>query len=408
VSNTKIAVRNIRRHKSRSFLTILGIAVGIGLVLSLGSITEGLSAQIEQQFQNMAAIVNVNAVDDDEGISDDDIEGIGDLPGVQDVIPTANYRISRSLAGRELSGMAGRGFRTGGDFTSGPPGFGGGGFSQVSFTGVNPEDLDALVGEEIVAVEGRKLEESDAGAAVVLLGYSTASSQDLNLGDEIEYEREIEDTDETETYIFEVVGVLEETGQNDIDGATYVPLSTMQDIEDDDVITSLIVKVADIATVESVTGLINDEFEDVSARSFVTMIRQIESSLASMQIALLGIGAVAVLVGGIGITNTMIMSVMERRRDMGIMKAIGATRRMILAQVLQEAVILSLIGGVSGLIIAYLGVSILPALIGFNGVLTLGLAVFGMIFALILGIGSGIYPALKASKLDPIEVLRYE
>ncbi|MBN2517787.1 MAG: ABC transporter permease [Candidatus Altiarchaeota archaeon] len=406
MSNTGIAVRNIRRHKSRSFLTILGIAVGIGLVLSLGAITEGLSAQMEEQFEDMAAIVNVNAIDDDEGISEDIIESIRSLPGVKSAIPTSNYRITRGLGGRDISGIGGRGFGGGVMMPGGP---GGRMFTSLSFTGIDPADIDSLVGEEIVATDGRRLDDSDSGETVVLLGYSIAINQNLNVGDEIEYAQEIEGSEETESYFFDVVGILEETGEDDIDGAAYVPLATMQSIEDEDTIRSLIVKAEDISNVEALTEDINNQFEDdVSARSFVTMLRQIESSLANMQIALLGIGAVAVLVGGIGITNTMIMSVMERRRDMGIMKAIGATRGTILNQVLQEAVIMSLIGGITGLIIAYIGLDIMPAITNFSGIITPELVIFGMGFAIVLGVGAGIYPALKASKLDPIEVLRYE
>jgi putative ABC transport system permease protein len=205
-----------------------------------------------------------------------------------------------------------------------------------------------------------------------------------------------------------VVGILEETGDSTIDTATYVPLKTMQEIENDDKINALKVKVVDVTTVENVSQKVNDQIEDVRAFSLVTMVRQIESTLQTVQLAVYGIGAISVIVGGLGIMNTMIMSVMERRREIGVMKAIGATTTMILTQVLQESAILSLIGGIAGLALGYLSMSLITQYTTFTPVMSTTLVGIGLGFSLILGMGAGLYPAYSASKLDPIRVLRYE
>jgi len=182
----------------------------------------------------------------------------------------------------------------------------------------------------------------------------------------------------------------------------------MQEIEDQDEIQTLRVKASDVDLVENLTTRMSDLYDDIRTQSSVTMIRQMQSSLSQVQLAVYGIAAISILVGGIGVMNTMIMSVMERRREIGVMKAIGATTNTILLQVIEESAVLSLIGGVSGLILGYASVTIIPKISSFTPIMTPDLVAIGMGFALILGIGAGIYPAWSASRLDPIEVLRYE
>ncbi len=234
-----IALKNVFRQKVRSLLTILGIAMGIGLIISLGAIGEGLNRQIQSSFGDIAGVLDVRATDSDDGISEDIIEGLTYIEGISEVIPVGSYRITRSTKG--MSGMSGRMMMMGG------------GGSSMSFTGIYPEDEDYLIGELIAAEQGRKLDESDDGETVVLLGATTAENQMLNIGDEIEYEwTDEDDKDNTETYYFEVVGILEETGDSTIDDAAYVSLITMQAIEEDDTIQSLKVKIDDVNSIEEI------------------------------------------------------------------------------------------------------------------------------------------------------------
>ncbi len=390
-----IAVKNVFRQKIRSGLTILGIAMGIGLILSLGSIGEGLNQQMAERFGNVGAVIDVrDESDNNVGISEDVIDELKGWPEIDSVVPIGSYRITRGFRGFDGPG-GGRAF------------FGGGGpSSQITFTGVNPEDLDYLVGEDINTQEGSKLDSSDDGSEVVLLGNTIAESQNLNVGDEIQYERTTNQT--TETYYFQIIGIIEETGDTGIDGAAYVPLKTMQEIQDDDRITSLKVKALDVSQVENLTQKINDQIEDVNARSMLTMVRQLEATFQTIQLAVYGIGAVSILVGGLGVMNTMIMSVMERRREIGVMKAIGATTTNILVQVLQESAILSLLGGIVGLAIGYASEGLITQYTTFIPVMTTQLIAIGLGFSIILGMGAGLYPAWSASRLDPIKVLRYE
>lgn len=393
-----IAFKSVFRQKSRSLLTILGIAMGIGLILTLGAIGEGLNRQIEASFGDMAAVVDVRYRGTGDGITEDMIGDIADITGVTDVIAIGEYRITRGR-GRGFGGMMSHMM-------------GGGGGSNLEFTALNPDDQDYLIGENIVADDGRKLDASDDGQYVVLLGYNTAENQFLNVGDEIEYERR-QDTDgdgedETESFYFDVVGILEETGDSSIDDAAYVSLYTMQELEDDDEITQLKVKIDDLEQVELITKDISGIDDDIFAFSPLEMVRRLEDTLGTITMAVYGIGLVSIIVGGIGIMNTMIMSVMERRREIGVMKAIGATTRDILTQVLEESAILSLIGGFAGLILGYSATVLVNTYTGFTTILSVELIAVAFLFSLILGMGAGLYPAWAASKLDPIEVLRYE
>jgi putative ABC transport system permease protein len=388
-----IALKNVFRQKMRSGLTIAGIAMGIGLILALGSIGEGLNEQISQQFGNVAGVIDVrDESDNNVGISQDVIDELQGWPEIDSVVPVGSYRITRGRGG--FGGFGGGLFGRGGGATA------------VTFTGINPDDQDYLIGENIDTTEGRKLDSSDDGGEVVLLGYTASQNQNLNVGDEIEYVRTTNQT--TESFFFQVVGILEETGDTTIDGAAYVPLKTMQEIEGDDRINALKVKLIDVTTVENTTQKINDQISDVRAMSLLTMVRQIESTLGTVQLAVYGIGAVSVIVGGLGVMNTMIMSVMERRREIGVMKAIGATTTMILTQVLQESAILSLIGGIFGLSLGYASMSLITQYTTFKPVMSTTLIAIGLGFSIILGMGAGLYPAWSASKLDPIKVLRYE
>jgi len=218
-----IAAKNVFRHKVRSVLTILGIALGIGLILALGSIGAGLSTQIEQQFASRAAYITVTASDMSQGISPETIDSLQTLPGVEYAVPISTYQISRTVRGGFGGGFGPGGMQIPG-FQSG--GRGGGGSVSITFTGINPDDLDDLISEDVLVTEGRKLDSSDDGKEVVLLGYTAASNQNLNVGDEIEYQHRDRDTSTTTSYFFEVVGILEETSDSSIDSSFYVPLST--------------------------------------------------------------------------------------------------------------------------------------------------------------------------------------
>lgn len=378
----KISIRNILRHKLRTILTVLGIAIGIGLVIALGSLGEGLTASMQAAFSGNSEVIDVSATGGGN-LTDEIIAQIEDIDGVEKVIPISTY------------GGGGFGRSTGGFM--GPSGQSGAS-GRISFTAINPEDQDYFIGSEIYTERGRKLDDGDNGKLAALVGYTFAQNRNLDVGDEITFGNDTQ---------FEIVGVIEQTG-GDTDNLVLVPLTTMQEVRGETSINRVRVKAQSIDVVENVTSEIKIEIDNVNVFSSLEMARQISSSLDTVMLAVMGIGAVSAIVAGLMITVVMIMSVTERRREIGIMKAIGATEWMILKQVLQESLIIGLLGGVFGLLVGYSGSLIMNVVLNFPATVTTGLVILGMGFALILSTCAGLYPAWSASRLDPVQTLKYE
>ncbi|ODS38089.1 MAG: hypothetical protein A7316_08270 [Candidatus Altiarchaeales archaeon WOR_SM1_86-2] len=374
-----LTFKQISGHKLRTALTIIGIAVGIGLVIALGAIGEGLKAGMEGAFSGVADVVQVQS-STQEGLSEETIDKIRDIDGVERVIPIATY-VSHS------------------DKYSTETGFMGITISGAYFTAVNPEDQDYFIGSEIIAEEGRKLEDDDNGKMVAVVGSKFASDNDIAVGSEIEYDEDV---------LFEVVGIIEETGSDDTDTSIIVPLETMRELEEEENIRVVVVQVSDVDLVEDVASDIQESIDDVIAFSYISIARGVSEILGAVNLAVMGIGAISAVVAGLMIMVVMIMSVTERQKDLGVMKALGATTTTILKQILEEAVIIGLIGGVTGLLLAFIATIAVSALSGglLKPIITPGLIALALGFALVLGIGAGLYPAWNASKLDPVETLR--
>lgn len=373
-----LAYKNITRQKTRVILTMIGITIGIAAIVALGSISEGINKMIEEELEFMGGTIMVYEKDagglmgmEGSEITKEEIEQLRDVSGVEDVIPFT-FKIGKIIPGQGI---------------------------QETIMGINPEDIDYFIGLGMTLDSGRELESGDTFH--VMLGYVHADSNELEIGDYLE----IKDEE------FEIVGILEEMGNED-DNSIMMPLDTMMDLYNMDYYGGAIVVPEDVAKVESVSENIESDFEDLEASSSKEIASQMSSVVDTLRVFTLGIGSIAAIVGGLGVMNTMIMSVMERRREIGIMKAVGATRKFIITQILTESLMISLIGGIIGLLFGVLINYGLRALSGSNIVkytqVTPGLAVGSLFFVVFLGIIGGLYPAWSASKVDPIEALRYE
>lgn len=371
-----LAYKNIMRQRTRTILTALGIVIGIGAIVALGSVAEGIDATIQSGLQLTAGKITVT--EKDSGffgfmgkLTDEDLEVVESVGGIKDAVPILIY----------IEG--GMGFQS---------------YDWVA-VGIDPSKGEYFVGENIGMYEGRAIEEGETGVAEV--GKTFAETHNIDVGDFWTIKNED----------FEIVGIIEKTDISDVDTSIMVPFDDLMSATDSDSYQMIYVIPDDVRDTERIAADIEDASERLSAMTSLEMARQTEQIVNQIRVFTFAIGAIAALVGGLGVMNTMIMSVMERRREIGVMKAIGATNGMVLRQILTESALISLGGGIGGIIIGLIGSFVVSGIFGggqIQAIVTPGLALTGLGFALFLGVVGGLYPARKASMVDPVVALRYE
>lgn len=373
-----LALKNITRQRTRTFLTVLGIVIGIGAVVALGSISAGLNEEVQSNLELTAGKIIVSEKGSSgfligfsgSELTEENVEEIAETAGVKDVVPQL-YDVGEIVP------------------FSGP---------EWVAIGIQPSKAEFFAGESILIEEGFPLEDGDTES--INIGKTFSENNNLEIGDFFTL-RDVE---------LEVVGIFELTEISDIDNNFIVPLETLQDILDVDTFPVVYAIPDDLRNTEILAERIEDANEDFDALTATDVARQASQIVGQISVFTIGIGAVAALIGGLGIMNTMIMSVLERKREIGVMKAIGATKRQIMTHFLTEAFLISVIGGAIGIVFGVIASQGLGSVLGFFSVsaVTLDLIVGSFVFAIILGIVGGLYPSWKAARLDPVEALRYE
>jgi len=398
----RLAVRSIGKRKKRAALTMLGIFIGIAAVVALVSLGQGLQDTINAQFEKAGA--------DKIMIQAKDPAGVGEKA------PGAMTSHERDLIGRVngVAQTAGMVFRAGKiTFNN---------IQRVQFLIGVPTDkaeLDLAYNFTTLEVEqGRKVTHKDKNKAAV--GYKLANNnvfgKNLAVGDKIDLEGEV----------FDIVGVFKHTGDPGMDGSVLVTFDDANRLlKIGDTFNYIIAQTERGVDPEQVALRIEkdvrrnrhekEDKQDFSVQTSTQLIASFNSVFNIIQVVFVGIAAISLLVGGIGIANVMFTAVLERTREIGVMKAIGARNRDIMTMFLIESGVLGLAGGVVGVII---GASISKTVeLGANAAFGPGtiyasfspyLIVGALLFSFILGAVSGVLPARRASKLRPVEALRYE
>ncbi len=372
-----LALKNILRVKTRTGLTIFGVLIGITAIVALGSISEGINAMINEELEFLGGTIMVTEKEaggfmmgfQGSEITSEQIEELESFSGVKEVVPL-------TFAVGEIAPMQG---------------------PEYVIVGVDPANQEFYTGKGIELDSGRELESDNEFS--VMLGYKYAEDHDLEVGDTLEFEEED----------FEVIGIFEENIEQ-VDEIIVMPLGTMMDVYGMDSYGAAYVVPDNVGKIESLAEEIEEDFDDLSAHTQAEIANQAAQIVDTIRIFTLGMAGISAVVGGLGVMNTMIMSIMERRREIGIMKAVGATSRFVLTQILLESIMITLIGGLLGVVLGGLGsYSLRFVSIGMaRAQVTFQLVLGSLMFTTVLGVFGGFYPAWKAAKLDPIEAIRYE
>ena len=386
-----LSIKNLSYQKGRAFLTLLGVVIGIMAVVSMISIGTGMKVALDEALgvlgqDKILVTPKMTQGALGETFSDEDSNEIEKVPGVRFASPMVSVTTNAEFKGEE---------------------------KPITVWGLDPVKADKTFsgasGYDIA--DGRWIQKGDKykisiGSTV----HDDFFERSVNVGNTIKIKGEP----------FEVVGIFEKTGDRDSDSVIYANLDQVREIFGmDNKVTLIIVRIGQGQDIDRVQKRIEDLLEKRRGNEDFTVVtpkqisEQVGEAFKIVSVVFGGLAAVSLIVGGIGIANTMIMNVMERKKEIGIMKATGAANGTIMKIFLVESGVIGIIGGGIGIFLGYL-VSIMINLAAETylgpGILRTSVSIQTVVFALgfsfVVGILSGIFPAYRALKLDPVDALR--
>jgi putative ABC transport system permease protein len=405
-----MAFESLSERKFRFALNLLGIMIGCAAVTGLISLTQGMNNEITSQMGILgtSTITIIPGTQMSSMMESSQEGGFMGAPGRSSMpfstseLDWRDIDILEKMHGIDIiepgvSGGQGTYIRKGETFS-------------VSVDGITDAYFEINEADEIL--EGRELIRSDK--AVVIIGYGLAypldgEEQYLDVGDRIKLITVV--NKEEKTLSLRVVGILEESGSSfgGGDESFMIPLRTYEQFfETGGEYTTIQVKVADPDSIDQLSDEIEDALEDVSVITSEVAMDMVNSIIGTIEAVLSGIAAISLLVAGVGIINTMTVSVMERTREIGILKAIGAKSSDVLFMFLSEAVMTGIAGGTMGAVFGFMLSTFVGNYVGVTAEISINLGVITLLFAVITCVVSGLYPAWRASNLHPVEALRYE
>jgi len=389
----KIALFSVWSNKIRSLLTMLGIIIGISSVIILVGMGQGTQKEISDQISSLGTNLITVSLTKTATIDADDIKELKTKPGIKAISPQITSSNVNVKAGSKSS------------------------TTTLEASNSNYGEIKSYTVSSGTFITDRDVKNR---YNVLVIGTETANNifGTTNVVGETMYVSGIQ---------FKIIGVLKAAGTSTTgssDDKIILPISTAQRLLKTSTISTYYVEAQSQAKIDTAmsylkmflnkkyglrnlaTSTITDTYYRILSQT--SLLTTATSTTKSMSNMLSGVGAISLLVGGIGIMNIMLVSVIERTKEIGTRKAIGAKRRTILAQFLIEASIISGLGGLLGVFFGYFGAYIAKTFFATSIVISGNIVIGAFVFSVLVGLVFGIYPANKASKLNPIEALRFQ
>ena len=403
--HVKLAFKNLRHRLSRSLLTLLGIAIGIMAIISLLALGEGMQQAVTGELSSLSDVIIVStggggfssfggggSTSTGEYFTQRDIAGIERLQGIKEV--------STQLSGAGLAEYNGK-------------------TTILSLTGMEVSVMKLQYASQNLEAGGF-LNEGEQNK--IMIGNSIAHDTfdaDISVGGRIKINGEK----------FFVSGIFGKQGFGGASSDSIVLMNSrdFQKLTGQSNISLIYLRVYNVNDAESIATTIQTTINGnhgkkdfATATTMTSILKTVQIIIGILQLVLVGIASIALVVASIGIMNTMLTSVMERTREIGIMKAIGATTRDIMSIFIIEGVLMSGVGGIIGIILGVFGSQALTLILGsfmsMGGgssfqpvpIITITSVVLAVAVSLIVGVLSSLYPAWRAARMSPIEAVRYE